>query len=179
MYVHIVYMGRTRSLYRIIIDVSVAASERGSIRPTNLLFAYSKISLKIVYSLVWHEMKVSFGPTNALIPILLPLLQCSKTFRRRRCPMLWERKIGGAREKKSEIMKGGIWGRLLAHLLGRWVLDCRLGDQNSANANRTNYRGVRTKGCVQSIMSSNLLFSSINVLFWNAWKPFNYFKNKN
>lgn len=72
-----IYMGRTRSLYRIIINVGVAANKRGSIRPTNLLFAYSKISLKIVYSLVWHEMKVSFGPTNVLIPFLLPLLQCS------------------------------------------------------------------------------------------------------
>lgn len=44
------------------VDVDVDVEVGSSARPTNLLFAYSKISLKIVYSLVWHEMKVSFGP---------------------------------------------------------------------------------------------------------------------
>lgn len=46
----------------IVVDVDVDVEVGSSARPTNLLFAYSKISLKIVYSLVWHEMKVSFGP---------------------------------------------------------------------------------------------------------------------
>lgn len=44
------------------VDADVDVEVGSSARPTNLLFAYSKISLKIVYSLVWHEMKVSFGP---------------------------------------------------------------------------------------------------------------------
>lgn len=51
----------------IIVDANVdsdVACVGSSVRPTNLLFAYSKISLKIVYSLVWHEMKVSFGPPS-------------------------------------------------------------------------------------------------------------------
>lgn len=46
----------------IVVDVDVDVEVGSSARPTNLLFAYSKISLKIVYSLVWHEMKVSFSP---------------------------------------------------------------------------------------------------------------------